>query len=90
MLDYHRNRKLDTTDMNKVSRNHAKIIGSTLQSMGFDFPFYRSWKKKIYIKFIVQIQIKDLKQRFEKRKKNVSASKIESSINEQATKKDFP
>lgn len=54
------------------------------------FSLLSKLKKKIYIKFIVQIQIKDLKQRFEKRKENVSASKIESSINEQATKNDFP
>lgn len=49
MLDYHRNRKLDTTDMNKVSRKR-EIIGSTYKVWDSIFPFIEVEKKKyIYI-----------------------------------------
>lgn len=48
MLDYHRNRKLDTTDMNKVSRKR-EIIGSTYKVWDSIFPFIEVEKKNIYI-----------------------------------------
>lgn len=52
MLDYHRNRNLDTTDMNKVSRKR-EIIGSTYKVWDSIFPFIEVEKKNIYTKFII-------------------------------------
>lgn len=74
--------------MNKVSRKR-EIIGSTYKVWDSIFSFIEVEKKKyiqnLLFKFKLKIWNKD-----KKRKKNVSASKIESSINEQVTKNDFP
>lgn len=72
VLDYHRNRKLDT-DMNKVS-HEWKIIESCTECGIRIFPIRDFSKLKKYTKFIIQTSYIS-NQRFETRIKNVSASK---------------
>lgn len=72
VLDYHRNRKLDT-DMNKVS-HEWKIIESCTECGIRIFPIRVFSKLKKYTKFIIQTSYIS-NQRFETRIKNVSASK---------------
>lgn len=72
VLDYHRNRKLDT-DMNKVS-HEWKIIESCTEYGIRIFPIRVFSKLKKYTKFIIQTSYIS-NQRFETRIKNVSASK---------------
>lgn len=72
VLDYHRNRKLDT-DMNKVS-HEWKIIESCTECGIRIFPIRFFSKLKKYTKFIIQTSYIS-NQRFETRIKNVSASK---------------
>lgn len=72
VLDYHRNRKLDT-DMNKVS-HEWKIIENCTKCGIRIFPIRVFSKLKKYTKFIIQTSYIS-NQRFETRIKNVSASK---------------
>lgn len=57
MLDYHRNRKLDTTDMNKVSRKR-EIIGSTYKIWDSIFPFIEVEKKKYIQNLLFKFKLK--------------------------------